>query len=508
MEDIILEVGNVYTKVRNSNYQIDNIIDKVTSYTDPNYKYKIKYMLENTNNYNKIKHLKKKINNYEIEGKIHLYNRKTKQFPTGLLSTVKMILKLEGYKYSIIELYKYSEEEVDISFSSHLKLYSHQEKAFNSLKKHNFRGIIDGATGMGKTVLGIYILSYLKTPTVIIVPTTVIQKQWIEKIKELIDIEDKTKKFGSGIMFYDKNGKESIFVTTISLINSIMSNKAKSDKILKRNIFLRRFFYKKVGLIIFDEVHLAGSKSGIVSLSSIPSYYRIGLTGTFGKRDDEKDFEYTALIGNRVCTISIDELIENKKAVPLNIYFYETSMPYIHYNCNYEEVYLDAIVNNIDRNEEILHQTDRLLEEGRKVLILVDRIVHAQLLSKMSGITYTTGDDKLKDEKIEEFKNSKEPTVLICTTKLVGIGFDMPPLSALVLACGGKASIKIIQALGRTIRISNNKKNAVIIDFADDVKYLREHSIKRTQIYLNNSSYKVNLGKTFLKTYFSRILNY
>jgi|GEM_PF-2910007 len=493
-----LHVGNIYTYVKNPTPKGESLIRRICSYTDPNYLFKLKNMEIDRKKVGSL------YSDYVRNGIIYLYDTRTKRFPTGLLKPVVAMLKYNGVEFKIIEEYKEPKDIIDIELNPSTKLFPHQEKAFEKLRKNRFRGIVDGATGMGKTVLGVYLLAYLKTPTVIIVPTTVIRDQWVSQIERRILYLSKKKKISSGIMFYDRNGKEAIFVATMSLISSVIkSKKLKTEKLNERNRNLRKFFLFNVGLIIFDEVHLAGSDSGIAALSYIPALYRVGLTGSFNKREDNRDLEYIGLIGQRVCTITADELIERRRAVPLKIIFDEVIMPYIPRHANYEEVYLDAIVTNDERNDRIIEHAYKFIEEKRPVLILVDRIDHARVLSELSGFPYTSSEDPKKDEKIQKFRElDKDFPALICTTKLAGIGFDMPPLSAIILACGGKSAIKIIQAIGRALRMYEGKENSIIIDFADNCKYLREHAFERAKVYLSNEYYEVDFGKTFLASHF------
>ena len=56
-------------------------------------------------------------------------------------------------------------------------------------------------------------------------------------------------------------------------------------------------------------------------------------------------------------------------------------------------------------------------------------------------------------------------------------------ISGLVLAGGGKSSIKAVQRIGRAIRPYKNKEMAAVIEFNDNAKYLRNHSKIRRKIY-------------------------
>ena len=65
-------------------------------------------------------------------------------------------------------------------------------------------------------------------------------------------------------------------------------------------------------------------------------------------------------------------------------------------------------------------------------------------------------------------------------------GVNIPSLSAIINAMGGKSSIQTLQSIGRGLRIAKNKDSVIIIDYLDPYKYLAEHAIKRITIYAEN----------------------
>lgn len=70
------------------------------------------------------------------------------------------------------------------------------------------------------------------------------------------------------------------------------------------------------------------------------------------------------------------------------------------------------------------------------------------------------------------------------------------PLDALILAGAGKSPTRALQRIGRVIRSNSGKKDAVVIDFFDDVKYLRAHSKRREKLYRSEAEFQViKIGK-------------
>ena len=60
-----------------------------------------------------------------------------------------------------------------------------------------------------------------------------------------------------------------------------------------------------------------------------------------------------------------------------------------------------------------------------------------------------------------------------------------------MFAGGGKAKVKIIQSIGRGLRLHKDKKGVIIIDIADMLHYSLQHYKKRLLLYKGE---KINYG--------------
>jgi superfamily II DNA or RNA helicase len=52
-----------------------------------------------------------------------------------------------------------------------------------------------------------------------------------------------------------------------------------------------------------------------------------------------------------------------------------------------------------------------------------------------------------------------------------------------------------LQRIGRVIRSNEGKKNAIVVDFYDNCKYLRSHSEARLKIYKTEPAFKIKMPK-------------
>jgi hypothetical protein len=88
---------------------------------------------------------------------------------------------------------------------------------------------------------------------------------------------------------------------------------------------------------------------------------------------------------------------------------------------------------------------------------------------------------------------------LACASSSLGLAISaLSPTGEIALAVGpalmvvyviagsigpGKAKVKVIQSIGRGLRLHENKSKLQIFDFADQLTYGRRHEIKRQTLY-------------------------
>jgi superfamily II DNA or RNA helicase len=136
---------------------------------------------------------------------------------------------------------------------------------------------------------------------------------------------------------------------------------------------------------------------------------------------------------------------------------------------------------NERRNLAIARRVQELVAEGRQVLVCVEQILHGQTISRIAKIPFVYSGSKDRVETIETFK--KGYTRALVTT-LLDEGFDLPSISAVVMAGGRKTKIGTIQKVGRALRPDPKFDNAIIVDFADRGRHLSDHAVARYNTYV------------------------
>ena len=66
---------------------------------------------------------------------------------------------------------------------------------------------------------------------------------------------------------------------------------------------------------------------------------------------------------------------------------------------------------------------------------------------------------------------------------LLGEGVDIPAMSAIIMAGGLKTPVGVIQKVGRALRKSPGKEEAVVVDFRDKGAFLARHFQERMDVY-------------------------
>jgi superfamily II DNA or RNA helicase len=130
---------------------------------------------------------------------------------------------------------------------------------------------------------------------------------------------------------------------------------------------------------------------------------------------------------------------------------------------------------------------------------MVDRISHGEIIEKIltktcdnkRPIYFIRGSTDIEDrEKIRSFMNDRNDVIVIAISKIFSTGINIPNLHNIIFASAGKAKIKIMQSIGRALRLHVTKSMANIFDIADNTKYGMLHLAERKKLYnLENYDY-------------------
>jgi superfamily II DNA or RNA helicase len=428
-------------------------------------------------------------------------------FPSGLVGRVVRFFKNQKVDFRV----KDHRQKVDLvhkyTLSSACESRDYQELASSKAIEQG-RGILVAATGAGKTFMSSKIMADLGAyPFVFFVPSQDLLKQAKNEFEKFIDgatvgvvgggectlndITVMTLQTAARAICpekYDKRNKDGSRSKRNENATEDDEGSSDDNSDLSEKYELIRNHLKSTKAFIIDECQHASSET-VQMLADFmeQAYYRWGVSAT-PWRDKGDDLLIDSCFGKPVCDINASYLIDKGYLIKPTIYFVPiTNMDGLEFD-SYHDAYQEGIVANEYRNNAIAKIAKKLVDDGRTVLVLVKNIEHGETLeSIIDGSLFLNGSHsgKVRDEHLEKMRNHEAPVTIAST--IFDEGIDVRPLDAVILAGGGKSQTRALQRVGRAIRPYSNesytKKDAVIVDFYDDMKWMRKHSRKRRRIY-------------------------
>ena len=86
-------------------------------------------------------------------------------------------------------------------------------------------------------------------------------------------------------------------------------------------------------------------------------------------------------------------------------------------------------------------------------------------------------------ERIRKIMEYKENVVCVAISKIFSTGINIKNLHYIIFGGGGKSKIKVLQSIGRGLRLHASKSTLYIIDIADQLYYGIQHQNKRQEFY-------------------------
>jgi superfamily II DNA or RNA helicase len=159
------------------------------------------------------------------------------------------------------------------------------------------------------------------------------------------------------------------------------------------------------------------------------------------------------------------------------------------------------LCTNEQRTAEIISDIIAAYQEGRKVLVLTERTEHLQAIntrleSSIESLFVLHGrmSGKQRRELIKTLTELPEtaPRVLLATGRLIGEGFDHPPLDTLILAMPISWKGTLQQYAGRLHRELADKKEVRIYDYVDEGHPALIRMWKKRQLGYRAMGYEIN----------------
>lgn len=225
------------------------------------------------------------------------------------------------------------------------------------------------------------------------------------------------------------------------------------------------------GHVIVDECHHIGAASFEAILKRVRAKYVLGLTATPIRRDGQQPIIFMQCGPTRHTAVKTASAPHDLLVVPHTL----AASIELPVEARIQDVFRH-LINDSGRTQAIAADVVESFRNGRKVLVLTERTEHLQaiaseLADKVAPLYTLHGrmSKKQRTALIDELNSlpPAAPRVLLSTGKLVGEGFDHPPLDTLVLAMPISWKGTLQQYAGRLHREHATKTDVRIIDVVD-----------------------------------------
>ena len=439
------------------------------------------------------------------DGKIRLLKLLSKnrgELYAGLLSEVIKFCKNRGYSFELSDDLKLtnipSTEELE-EYTKNINLCSKGEEI--QLRDYQIKGVVEAIqnkrclilspTSSGKSAviytISRYLLNQNKKGLIIVPNVTLIHQLY----NDFIDysslngwcVDDFVHKIFAG---QDKNSSKSLHLSTWQ---SLMTIKEQSH-------------FEKYDFVIIDEAHgIKGTELTKILEKCSYADYRIGLTGT---TDNVKANINTivGLTGKIIKLTSTKELMDRNEVSNLIIkclilkYDEEIKKIFAKKKIKYQDE-IKYLVSNTKRNNFIKNLAfslnsntiilTHLVESHGKVLFeLLCNSIH----KKDRNIYFIHGGiDSKEREEVRQIMETESNAIIVASVQTMGTGVSIKNLHNIIFATNGKSSIRVLQSIGRVLRLHHSKESATVYDIVDDISHKKsknftlQHFLERVKYY-------------------------
>lgn len=347
----------------------------------------------------------------------------------------------------------------------------YQSEAGGSFLDYGGTAIIQAPCGAGKSVIGCQLTTMLDTPALVLVHTRDLAVQWQREIERFTGVK-------APVVGYGKAGDGSGARIAVASMQTLAT----------WGWWRVHQWGRQWGFVIQDEAHHAPSRTMTEVLSGLSGRWRLGLTAT-PKRADGLTPWLRMLLGPTVAQISPTMLENLGRTLAPEIRVMEMPPSLV---VGFDELASHerdrALADDAVRNQMVVNEIRKCVLEGRRTLVLVKLVEHAQRLAdwmKESGLDAVslTGDmpKKLRGQSIDRMRAG---TVEVVTaTSLADEGLDAPRLDTLFMLqpCGDMG--KIEQRIGRVARPHPEALSPRVYDIVDAWGPYRGYAKRRYNLY-------------------------
>lgn len=343
-----------------------------------------------------------------------------------------------------------------------------QADAVAAMVEHEL-GVLVAPPGAGKTVMACAVIAHHSVPTLVIVDRKELMDQWRARIAVYLGLAP------TEIGHMGGGQKKPTGVIDVAMVQSL-SRADDPDGIFDR-----------YGLVVVDECHHIPAVSFAACVQSARSRRWMGLTATPYRRD-----RLEAIIGLQCGPIRYaitPAKLQDITLVWRELIVHETRTEVSDDEAADIQQVFAAVVADDRRTEQICRDVHQAVAAARTCLVLTQRINHidriVETLSRLGDHAHVLrgGLGKRARAAVTDALTSRDigtGIVLVATGSYLGEGFDWPELDTLFLAFPLAFKGRVVQYVGRLLRVHDDKNHVELHDYVDArVPVLRRMHAKR-----------------------------
>jgi superfamily II DNA or RNA helicase len=390
--------------------------------------------------------------------------------PRGCVSDLEKLLDEYGVHLAV-EDRREDGEPLAVRFDG--ELTSLQQRAARALLRHE-TGVLVAPPGVGKTVLGTYLIAQRARSTLVLVHRQPLLDQWIAHLSMFLGVAEKEIGWvGAGKR--KPNGR-----LDVAMLQSLVRQGAVEDLVTG------------YGHVIVDECHHVPAVSFERVLSEVRARYVLGLTATPQRRDGHHPILEMQLGPVRFLVDAKNQAAKRPFQHRLVVRGTPFRLEPATADRGIQAIYR-ALAEDQARNRMIIEDVAQALGEGRSPILLTERRDHLEYLaerlrSQVRHMVVLQGGMKPKDRRalgqvLAAVPDGDERLVL-ATGRYIGEGFDDARLDTLFLAMPVSWKGTLVQYSGRLHRLHPRKTEVRIFDYVDpEVPLLLRMFEKRLRTY-------------------------
>lgn len=380
------------------------------------------------------------------------------------------------------------------------KLNDNQLKVVDALEPEG--GLIQAPPGSGKTIAIFGLIARVKQPTLIVVHTTVLQKQWLAELKE--------KTIGSYSIGALGDNKKITGDVTVAIVDSIYSKCCPKDASADYS------YLNKFGMIVFDECHHLPAKSFKDIMDNAACKWKVGVTGTVARKDNMQFLLLDSLgevlvdipeseCKDRITDFDFRMLDVNVPMTVPNRTFYSAKGKKSNIDFN---KFSDLLITSEARNKFIIDTVNEDIRLGYIPMILTNRVEHATLLynalskTNKGYIIIGKSNKSVKRTELDEIKADANFKFLVANTEIGSEGLDLPLLSALHTVMPTSNFPKIKQQIARIRRVCTEKGLLPrVTDYVDNLALVIDENGEEVPLFLYTAKKRCDFYRKLKKAY-------